>query len=289
MIDPATFRYLADKTFWSDLWRKINQDDCWGRAAQASYYFLLAFFPFLIFLSALIGFLPVAADLITGLLTLLRRFLPQEAYVLVREIAEQLLESQNTGVLSLGVVLALWSASLGFSGLVGVLNRAYQVREHRSYLHIHLLSMLVTVAASLTVVVAHVFLFFGSALIHTLVPAVYASGLLVGLLNALRWILIFVFLNFGIQILFSALPARRFPWKLFSPGGLAASIGWVFGSMGFTFYIDRAANYQRLYGGLGTFVVLLLWFYVFSFFLLLGGEIDAVIHRRKREHERVPF
>lgn len=288
-LDLAAFRFLAKRSFWIDWWRKINSDDCWGRAAQSSYYFLLAFFPFLIFVSALVGFIPYTPDLVSRILAVLDRFLPENTYQLVRAIVLESVRPQNTGVISAGVVLALWSASLGFSGMVGVLNRAYVTTEKRSYLHVVGLSILVTIVVSIFVIVAHILIFFGGYFIEGLLTRFYLSSFYPVLWQVLRWMLIFLFLNLGIQIIYHTLPARRLPWKLISPGAIFTALGWIFGSMGFTFYVNKVANYERLYGGLGTFIVLMIWFYLSSLFLLLGGEIDSAIYRLRRERERVKF
>lgn len=287
-LDLQAFRYLVKGDFWLALWQKINQDDCWGRAAQLSYYFLLAFFPFLLFLSVLIAFIPIGTDPLQPLPDEMDRFLPERTSTLVREVLSELtssLDSRATGVLSMGIVLALWSASLGFSGMTNVLNQSYQVEETRSYIRVRSLAVLVTIVVSVFVILSEVLLLFGGWLIKLALMQLNLGTFYTVLWQVVRWTLIFLFLNLGIQIVYFVLPARRFPWRLVSPGGVAAASGWIFGSTGFTFYVNSLADYQRLYGGLAGLFVLMIWFYISSLLLLLGGEMDSTIYRMRRADE----
>ena len=105
-------------------------------AARLSFYFLLAFFPFLIFLSAIIGFIPIEPGLLDKILAEMNQFLPERTYTWVRTFTLELISHKNRGVVSLGILLALWWASVGFSGMVGDLNRALAIEETRSYVKI---------------------------------------------------------------------------------------------------------------------------------------------------------
>lgn len=290
-LDLRAFRYLTKGSLWADFWRNFNEDDCWGRAAQLSFYFLLAFFPLLIFFGTLVPFVPIDTNLLQTILVEMEPFLPENTSRLVRAVVLELTASlnQHTGILSLGIVLALWSASLGFSGMANVLNEAYSVRETRSYLRIRSLAIVVTVVVSVFVIVSEILLLFGGKVVSVALTHLRLGTSYSVLWQFLRWFLIFVFLNVGIQIIYFSLPARRPPWKFVSPGGVTATLGWIFGSMGFTFYANHLADYQRLYGQLGALIVLMLWFYLSSLSLLLGGEIDSTIYRLRRDRQRVSF
>lgn len=292
-LDLKAFRQLSRGSFWGQLWTEINEDHCWGMAAELSYYFLLAFFPFLIFLSALIAVLPIEADLLFKILNELNRFLPNRTQLQVAEIIANFDRWKNAHVLIFWIVLALWAASLALNGMVGVLNRAYRVKDTRSYFKVHGLAILVTVGVSLFVIAAGVLLFYGddlTALALRRLPLA-EGGLLVSLFSlaytVVRWILMFFFLNIGIQIVYFALPAKRLPWRLLSPGSVFAALGWLFGSLAFSYYVNSFAMYQRMYGSLGDLIVLMIWFYFSSLFLLVGGEMDSRIFRRRRQQRRL--
>ncbi len=293
MNDRNAFSYLASRRFWRDLWREIERDDCFGMAAQLSFYFLLAFFPFLIFLSALIGFTLSDPKLIHKILMELQNFLPEETHNAVRKIALDLITVENSELMSLGILLALWWASFGFSAMGGVLNRAYATPESRPYYQVRLLAIGVTIMASLFVISSGVLLFFGDWLIQLLLSRItiepYPSfqAHLRTIYSAGRWMLIFLLLNLAMEIVYLILPARRLPWTLFSPGSVIATLGCIIGSRGFALYVNQLAQYyeayQKLYGSLATLLLLMIWFYISSFFLLLGGEINSEVYRWRRQ------
>lgn len=266
------------------IWREVNEDDCWGMAAQLSYYFLLAFFPFLVFLSALINYLPGVPGLLERLLDDFYRFMPERSYALVKSILTSVLRTRDQGILTLGLASALWFASSAFNGMIALLNRAYQVRDNRSYFHTRTLAVGVTLAVSAFLLISGVLIFFGDLMVGALTTTWWLEAIY----TAARWVGIFVLLNIGVQIVYYILPARRFPWRLVTPGGLLATTGWVVGSLGFRWYVNRFGEFQELWGSLGALIALMLWFYLCSFCLVLGGEIDSEIHKIRRETPRDP-
>ena len=145
---------------------------------------------------------------------------------------------------------------------------------------------------SLFVITSGILLFFGDWLIQlflqriTVVPYPSFQAHLATIYTATRWILIFVFLNIGMQIVYSALPAQPLPWTLLSPGSAIFSLCWILGSSGFAIFVNRFVAYelyQELYGNLGTLILLMLWLYLSSFFLLIGGEVNSQVHRFREE------
>jgi membrane protein len=283
-LDLRAFRYLFKGRFWAGLWDKINEDDCWGMAAQLSFYFLLALFPFLIFLSALLSYIPVDSTLVRDFLDVLETLLPERSFVLVESVVLSLIGSRDQGVITLGLLTALWFGSLGFNGMINLLNRANRVRETRSYFKTRSLAILVTIVVSIFLIASWILLFFGDWLIRTVFQG-YASGFLFVLG---RWTMIFLLLSVGIQSIYFALPVRRLPFRLISPGGIIAVIGWLIGSIAYREYVNDYGQYQRLYGSLGALIGLMIWFYLCSFCLLLGGEIDSEIYRMRDESRGVP-
>ena len=257
-------------------------------AARLSFYFLLAFFPFLIFVGAVIGFIPIEPDLLNRILQEMNQFLPERTYAWVRDFTIDLVNAQNSGVVSMGILLTLWWASVGFAGMVGDLNRALAIEETRPFLKIRLLAIGVTILVSLFIIVSAFLLFFGDWLTQislqniTVEPYPSFQVHLGGLYYLSRWILIFAFLNIGMQIVYSALPAQPLPWSLLSPGSAIFSLSWIVGSSSFAFFVNRFVDYQfyqQLYGSLVTLILLMIWLYFSSFFLLVGGEINSKIYR----------
>jgi membrane protein len=190
-----------------------------------------------------------------------------------------LVNASDEGVLTFGIALSLWFASFAFSAMMNLLNQAYQVPETRSILRTRMLSILVTVVVSVFLGFSGVLLFFGDLFINL----AFEPGPLKILYGFARWFLILLMMNLGVQIVYFTLPAHKFPAKLISPGGVIASLGWVFGSLIFRSYVNSFFhNIQQLYGGLGALIALMIWFYICSLFLLLGGEINSQIYKMRR-------
>ena len=281
------FRYLLDSEFWSALWQDFNEDDCFGMAAQLSFFFLLAFFPFLIFLGYMISFAPLDPGLLGKILLEFHQFLPEDTYAAVDKIVFDIISVESSGILSLGIVLAWWWASVGFRAIGRVLNRAHAIKDTRSYWRVQLSAMGVAMLASLFVISSGVLLFFGDWFIEILLSRItiepYSSfhSHLRAIYSSSRWVLIFTFLNIGIETIYFAAPARWLPWSFLSPGGFIATLGCVLGSRIFAIYVNQMAHYQtyqKLYGSLATLILLMIWFYISSVFLLIGGEINSTVH-----------
>jgi membrane protein len=186
----------------------------------------------------------VDPELLSKILLESETFLPERTYNWVRDFTIDLVNSQDSGVVSIGILLSLWWASTAFRGMIGVLNRALAITETRRYLKVHRLAIGVTILVAL-----------------------------------------FVFLNVGMQIVYTSLPAQRLVWTLVSPGSVIASMCWILGSRSFAFFVNRFVafeTYQRLYGSLATLILLMLWLYLSSFFLLRGGEINSEIFRLRK-------
>lgn len=143
--------------------------------------------------------------------------------------------------------------------------------------------------ASLFVIISGVLLFFGDGIIQLLLHQItvepYPSfqNHLKVIYSLGHWIIIFLLLNLAMEIVYLVLPARRLAWTFFSPGSVIATLGCILGSRGFALYVNQVAQhyeyYQNLYGSLATLLLLMIWFYISSFFLLLGGEINSETYR----------
>ena len=267
----------------------FNDDHCWGMAAELAFCFLLAFFPFLIFLGGLLALLPIELVTFTALVDGLTRLMPSQAGAEVSQVlanAEGWQAASRSAVLWMGI--ALWAASLALNGLAGVLTRAYRMKERRSYIRIRALSMVVTVGMCFFILIAAVLLFFGDdfsrwaisnlpfseqSLFHKLLTLGYTM---------VRWLLIFMLISLGLQIVYFAMPASPLPWRVISPGSFAMTIGLVGGSLGFRYFVNNFSSYNNMYGDLGGLLVLMVWFYYCSLFLLLGGQIDSTVFRINR-------
>lgn len=283
------------KPRYSDLWTvdwrltakrvyaEVLLDDCLGASAQLAFYFLLAFFPFVVFLAAtatLVVHMP-QADLERTTFRLLSEVMPAQAVGLVEDNVSRVLrvlQTRNTSLLAGSVLLALWTASGGMRAVITTLNRAYSVREGRGPWRLYGVSLLLTVALAVTLLVGIPLLPLADSLRNWVLdvagPAAATSWHVASRFVALGALVA------GIEIVYYIAPNARRPFHWLTPGSIVAVLLWVCTTWLFSYYVSRFGRYEALYAGLGAPVVLLLWFYLTGFALLLGGEINAEIERQ---------
>jgi membrane protein len=255
---------------------EIRDDDCLGRAAQLAYYFLFALFPFFLFLTTLLGYLPIP-DLLDCLLETLGQMLPGEALWLVEDNVRQLVTGRRGGLLSFGILAALWTSSSALTAITDSLNRAYDVEEGRPFWKVRLIAIGLTVGLSAFIVVALVLLTFGPQLGRWVADLVGLGRMFEVIWNVVRWPVIVGLLVVAIALLYYFAPDVEQEWTWITPGSACAVLGWLLASLGFAFYVNRFGSYNATYGSIGAVIVLLTWMYVTGLFILIGGEINAEI------------
>jgi membrane protein len=262
---------LSFKQFLTKIWSESVKDDVLGTAAELSYFFLLALFPLLIFLTSLIGFLPITHS---GLVGDLERVVPPDAMKLVRETLADVVSHRNGGLLSFGLIFSLWSASSGVASLMSGLNRAYNVVETRSFWKKRLVAIGLTIATVLLVASGSVLIVIGNGLGHWARRTFEVSAGLAVVSTILGYVIGLVLLLAGIGSLYYFGPniKRKQPVK---PGAMFATAGIVIGSLLFSFYLRMAPSASATYGSLGAVVTLMLWLYLIGLVLLVGGEINS--------------
>lgn len=266
MSSRLSFKQLLVK-----VWSETNKDDVFGTAAELSYFFLLALFPLLIFLTSLIGFLPMTHS---GLVADIERVVPPDAMKLVRETLADVVSHRNSGLLSFGLIFSLWSASSGVASLMSGLNRAYNLVEKRSFWKRRLVAVTLTVAAVLLVTVGSLTIMIGSRLGQWARRAFEVSGEFAVLSTILGYVVGFVLLLTGIASLYFFGPDIKRKQPVL-PGALFATVGVVIGSLLFSLYLRLAPSASATYGSLGAVVTLMLWLYLIGLVLLIGGEINS--------------
>jgi membrane protein len=255
---------------------EIQHDDCFGRAAQLAYYFLFALFPFFLVLTTLLGYLPVP-NLMDRLMETLAEMLPGEALQLVQENVRELITNRRGGLLSLGILAALWTSSSAITSIIDGLNRAYDVEEGRPFWKVRLIAILLTIGLSLFIIVSIVLLTFGPQIGAWIADQVGLGRVFQITWNILRWPVIVGLLIIAMALIYYIAPDVEQEWQWITPGSIVAVIGWLVASLGFSFYVNNFGSYNATYGSIGAVIVLLTWMYVSGFFILVGGEINAEI------------
>lgn len=244
-------------------------------AAALAYYVLFAIFPFTIFLIALLGFLNISA-VFDWLFDQARRLLPPQALNSVRAVIDEL-RRQQRGLLSFGVIGALWSASSGLRGLMDALNVAYDVGERRPAWKRYPLSIVYTLGLAALIIVAAGLMLIGPRAVGWLADQLGLGQLFTTLWGWLRLPIAALLLMCSVAVVYYALPNVHQRFRLITPGAVLAVLVWITASLGFGYYVAHFGNYQATYGSLGAIIILLLHFYLSASALLLGAELNAVI------------
>jgi membrane protein len=276
-------------TIWRGLnrWTAVRQlvgqgihDDVLGLAAELAYWSFLSLFPFFIFLAALGGFVAHAfgvTDPTEQLVGLVSAHMPDEAAQVVRHEIEQAVTTQAPGLLSLGIVGALWIASGGTRALLKVMNHAYGVEETRPLWQRYLLALGLTLISALVLVSALVLAVPGQMFGRQVAAAIGVTSAYDVVVPVVRWFIAVIFLLVGTAILYWAAPNLDRPFRWVTPGAILFVLGWLAATSIFAKYVSIFDRYSAIYGALGGVVVLLLWFYLTAFLLLVGAELNGVI------------
>jgi len=261
--------------------REIDDDNCLGLAAQLAFYFFLSLFPALLFLVALIGYLPVE-NVLTQLLEALGTIAPSEVLTLLRTQLDEVVRGSYGSLLTLGIVGAIWSSSAAMVAIIDALNHAYDIEERRPWWKRRIVAIALTVALALFIVTSLVLVLVGPD-VAALMAGWVGLGPAFSLVWAIaRWPLMIFLVVLGVDLVYHFAPNRRGRWVWITPGSLLATSLWMASSFAFKFYVANLANFNATYGAIGGVVVLLLWFYVSGLAILIGAELNGVIEQAWR-------
>jgi membrane protein len=259
----------------------IARDNVSLMSAGLSMWALLSVFPALTAAVSIYGLFETPAGVVQHLSTL-SGILPPGVWQLF-ETQLQDVATRAGGSLTLAalvsLLIALWSARSGMSSLMTATNIAYREHEKRGLIRQFGLSLLFTIGA-----VVGLLVFLGLALVVPFALEILGTGGRVHMMaEVLRWFLLWGFAVLALAILYRFAPAReQARWHWVSWGSMIAATLWLAGSALFAFYVHTFASYQKIYGALGSVIVLLLWFYLSSFFVVLGAEINAELERQTK-------
>jgi membrane protein len=280
-------RLLRWGLFLRRLQREMGYDDCMGMAAQIAFFATLSLFPFFIFLLSLVSSLPVGEGLVDNTLGSLQAQLPPESYELIRDYVENrldnILESPSQKLVSIGLLTALWSASMAVGALITTINRAYNLRPRRSIVQQKILSIALTLVLTAIWLLAMWLVLFGPTATHALFQALSLAGDTHNIWTHLRlWIASgLTLLSLAILYYYAPEARQRFRWIL--PGAVTSTILWLGASSLFRLFVRNFATYNKLYGSLTAVIILMVWLWISGLIFLLGAEINALMKRMEHE------
>jgi len=267
------------------VWKEIEKDRVFGRAAELSYYFLFALFPLLIFLTSVIGIIMGSG---TGtrhaLFNYLARIMPPSAFQLLDNTMYEVSTSSGSGKISFGLLAALWAASNGLSAITDSLNAAYDLKESRPWWKQRLVAIGLTIALSVLIMSALILVVAGGN-IGEGVANHWGFGPAFALAwKIIQWPVIFAALVLAFALIYYFAPDfHDQAWQWLTPGAAIGVVLWLLVSLGFRVYLHFFDSYSKTYGSLGAVIVLMLWLYFTGAAVLIGGEINSEIENAAAE------
>ncbi len=274
--NPWKFGGLGWRELGQRLWTVSQKDEILGRAAQLAYYFLLALFPALLFLTALLGLLPLE-QVLPELMTYLRTVLPADALSLLQRYLDSVVSGSGTDILSLGLLGALWASSSGVTAIMESLNVVYDAEETRPFWKVRLVAALLTIGLAAFIITSITLILYGARIGEWIANIVGLGWLFLMAWNVLQWPVAVILMLLALAIIYAICPDVEHDWRWVTPGSVFAVALWMGLSLGFKAYVDHFGNYNAAYGSIAGVIVLMLWLYLTGVVILLGGEINAQI------------
>ncbi len=252
-------------------------------AAESAYYIILAFFPFLIFIVGLLGFIGRQRALAESLLSEISGFAPGPLFNTIEAFLIETLESSNLTLLSFSMLGIIWASSNGFTALLRGLDRAYDEERTHSFFFLRGLGLVFTLLIGAGILLLLILVGFGGLLISQLrewMPPNIFDG---SLLEILRFATSFAILFIVFTILYMIVAYKKQRFLQAVPGAFFSACGWIALTMAFSWYVNNFDRFARLYGSIAGLILLMVWIYLCCNILLLGGIINSVIHSRRLE------
>ena len=264
--------------------KAIIDNDFSGMAAEMGFMLMLGIFPAMLFLMAIFGWMG-NKSFMNPVLLFLSNVMPEDSMNLIRTVLNEVMIFSKGGLIAaVGLIITLFLTSNAVAVILKGLNRAYQVEETRSFVYTRILSIIMVFVNTFMLFLSINLIVFGKVIITFLVNYVGISHTFAIILLTLRWPVAFIALYFMALINYYILPDVKGDEKLkrksVLPGTLFFCIFWLVGSWGFSIYVNNLQTYNRVYGTIGAFAMLMVWLYYTSILLLIGGEINSQVYNK---------
>ncbi|MFG6114974.1 YihY/virulence factor BrkB family protein [Halobacillus sp. MO56] len=265
-------------SYMKQLIKEFQNDDVPVLAAAQAYHYLLAIVPMLILLFSIIPFLGIDPN---QAVSFMKNVLPEETASALEKNIISVVSKPNGGLLTVGIIGTIWSASNGINAFIKASNVAYNVEETRSFIIVRLISIGLTLGMILAIVVALVLPVFGQVILDFIKKILFIPDQLMILLEIARWVVSILVMSVILMVLYRFAPNRELPFKEIMPGAIITSVLWMLISLAFSFYVSNFGSYSATYGSLGGLIILMIWFFLTGLILVVGAEINVIKHRKK--------
>ena len=266
--------------FFTKQMSKVGIND---RAAAVSFNFLMAIPAGTIFLCTLIPYMPISTQITIELLDLAKMFTPDEqTYGVIANFLNDFLNTPRSGLLSFGFLVAVYYASNAVMALMRSFNRSLHTFKHRTFVNERWTAIKLTTVLIVMLMVTITLLVTQGQLFQWLMETLQIENLFVRqLIFSIRWIIIILLILGSIGYVYKYAPAITKRWKLASPGAIFATFLVVLSTFAFSFYVNNFSSYNKIYGSIGTIMILMFLIYLNSLILLIGYELNVCIHSLK--------
>jgi membrane protein len=269
-------------------WRSIVDGALSTRASAIAFSFFVALFPAIIFLFTLIPYIPID-NFQNELFLLIEGMVPETTFMAIKETVLDILTRQRGDLLSLGFFMALIFSTNGFASMMTAFDASLHSFERRTWLGQRLIALFLLAIMSVLLTVAIALITYGQYFINYMVANGYLKDhFTIIMLSVSKWIVILFLFFMANSFLFYLAPAKKTKWRFISAGGTLSTVLSVLTFLGFTFYINRFGQYNKLYGSIGTLLVILLLMYLMSMILLIGFELNASINEAVKHSKQTP-
>jgi len=262
------FKYAAE------LLTRYKLDDLSGMSAQITYYLILAFFPFLLFVINLLSFTTLSSE---AFITNVNNLLPTDTGSLIKNLLIETVQGKSKVLLIFGMLGSLWASSHGITALIQGLNKAYTVEETRHFTKLYLISLIATFGVALMIVFDFTLVVFGKIIAAYLFELAGVKAFFYTVWGIIRYAIPLPLMLLTFYLLYAYVPNKKLKSTYIILGSIFASGGWLSASLLFSFYINMFTNYEKIYGSIGGIIALITWLYLSTLIILLGGELIAII------------
>ncbi len=259
--------------------QEAKDDNIVTRANSVTFSFFVALFPSIIFLFTLLPMIPTVANYALDIRESVHGLLPEQSEEYIFSIVDDIVSQKRGGLLSFGLVLAIFFASNGMLSLIS----GFEKQQHnitfksRSWIKKRFVAVVLTIVVSFLFIISSSLIVLGSYIINYLDNLFDLDDWAVLGFGALRWLIIVLLIYNIIAIIYRYAPTVHRKFSYFSLGTNVATFLIIAVSVGFSYFVSNFGRYNEIYGSIGTLIVTLLWFNLICFVLIVGFEINASV------------
>ena len=264
--------------FFQDFMENMGSKHVTAYAAQAAYFIILSFIPFMLLLMTSVRYTPLTKDEVLNAVT---RICPANFQGFILSVVGEVY-AKSLSVVPISAVIALWSAGKGIQALTNGFNSIYQVKETRNYLMTRLRSVLYTLVFVISIILTLILQVFGNSLQRELSKRLPFLDTLVTVIISMRVVITLSLLSLVFLIMYKFIPNRKATLRSQLPGAILSAVCWSAFSFCFSLYIDVFNGASNMYGSMTTVILILLWMYFCMMFVMIGAQVNHYFEEKFR-------